>query len=534
MTWVVVVADKVGDTGLAILRDTPGVELVMAAGDPAALVRELPRAQALLVRSDTLVTAAVIERAPHLHVIARAGIGVDNIDIEAATRRGIAVLNAPGANTVSAAEHAIGLLLALVRRIPWAADSMRQGRWDRKAFSGTELRGKALGIVGLGRIGAHISAVARAFGMRVLAHDPYLAEQRARELRVELMALDDLLREADVITLHLPLSEATRHLIDRRRLQLMKPTAVLVNTARGELVDETALVEALEAGTIAGAAVDVFAEEPLPERSPLRSCERLILTPHLAASTTEAQERVAVEICSALRDALITGDIGGAVNVPGVSGEAMARLRPLLELARRLGRLAASIARGPVQALEVHYGGEDDEAPRPATLAAVEGALMAMGVGPVSLVNAMTLAKERAIAVSRRAGAPARGFETTVGVTVQTDDRSTTVVGALIGDRIRVGRLVRIDQFAVDVPAEGFILVLRNHDVPGVIGRVGTVLGEAAINIGSYHQSRRADGQGEALAAIILGQHPGAEIVSRLEALPDVTEVRVAALEGAL
>lgn len=532
MTWIVVVADKVGDAGLRMLRETPGMEVVSAAGDAAALVRELPRAHALLVRSDTQVTAAVIERAPHLQLIARAGIGVDTIDVEAATRRGIAVLNAPGANTVSAAEHAIGLLLALVRRIPWAVESMRQGRWDRKAFGGTELRGKALGIVGLGRIGAHISGIARAFGMRVLAHDPYLAEARARELGVELMSLDDLLREADVVTLHIPLTEATRHLIDGRRLALMKPTAVLVNTARGELVEEAALLAALDAGTIAGAAVDVFAEEPLPERSPLRSCGRLILTPHLAASTTEAQERVSVEICAALRHALISGDIGGAVNVPGLSAEAMARLRPLLELARRLGRLAASIARGPVQAIEVHYGGDDDDAPKPATIAAVEGALTAMGIGPVSLVNATALAKERSIAVSRRAGAPARGFETTIGVTVQTDDRSTTVVGALIGDRIRVGRLVRIDQFAVDVPAEGFIIVLRNRDVPGVIGRVGTVLGESAINIGSYQQSRRADVHGEALAAIIVDQHPGTEMVARLEALPDVTEVRVAALEG--
>jgi D-3-phosphoglycerate dehydrogenase / 2-oxoglutarate reductase len=530
MTFVVVVADRIAEAGFRLLRETPALEVVPVIGDAGALRRALPRAHALLVRSDTEVTAELIDLGAALRVIGRAGIGVDNIDVPAATRRGIAVLNAPGANTVSAAEHTFAVLLALVRRVAWAAQSMRTGAWERKAFSGTELRGKVFGVIGLGRIGAHVSAIAKAFGMKVVAHDPYLSERRAQDLSVELLALDDLLARADVVTLHLPLSDATRHLLDAGRIATMKPTAVLVNTARGGLVDEAALLEAVEAGRIAGAALDVFAEEPLPADSPLRTSDRIILTPHLAASTAEAQERVALEICTAVRDALLGGDVAGAVNVPGVSAEAMRRLRPLLELARRLGRLGTTLAGGPVHAIEVAYGGSDEDAPRPGELAAAEGALAAMGVGPVSLVNAQPLAQERGITLSRRVGPPLAGFETTIAVTVRAGSRSVIVVGALVADR---GRIVRIDGFTVDVPAEGYLIVLRNRDVPGVIGRVGTVLGEAAANIAFYHQSRRPAPDGSmALAAICVDQPPGREVLERLACLPDVTEVRFADLNG--
>ena len=535
MRHVILVADKVADAGLAMLRAQEGFEVVVAAGDPERLCRELPRAHALLVRSDTQVTPDLIGLATDLRVIGRAGIGVDNIDLPAATRQGIAVLNAPGANTVSAAEHALALLLALVRRIPWAGESMRQGEWNKKAFSGTELRGKVLGIVGLGRIGAHVAGIARAFGMRLLAHDPFLSETRAEALDVELMELEEVLRTADVVTLHVPLSDKTRHLVDRRRLELMKPTAVLINTARGELVDETALAEAVAERVIAGAAVDVYAQEPLPEDSVLRDVDGLLLTPHLAASTAEAQERVSLEICAGVRDALVAGDLGSAVNVAGVASTAMARLRPLLDLARRVGRLAVRTGAGPVEAIEVQYGGPDEDAPRPAELAVVEAALGAMGVGPVTLVNAAALARDRGIALSRRAGAPLSGFETTVGVTLQSSAGTTTVVGALVGgEETRLGRIIRIDDFVVDVPADGYMLVLWNRDVPGVIGHVGTVLGKASTNIGSYHQSRRPDpDRPGALAAIVVDQPPGAEVIEELRALPDVVEVRVADLHGA-
>jgi D-3-phosphoglycerate dehydrogenase / 2-oxoglutarate reductase len=317
MRHVVLVGDRIAEAGLALLAGHPDLEVVWVAGDAARLRRELPRADALLVRSDTQVTADLIALGARLRLIARAGIGVDNIDLPAAARRGIVVLNAPGANTVSAAEHTFALLLALVRRVPGAAQSMRTGAWDRKAFGGTELHGKLLGIVGLGRIGVHVAGIGRGFGMRLVAHDPYIPVSRGLEVGVELVPLDDLLGAADVVTLHLPLVEETRHLLDARRLGLMKPTAVLINAARGGLVDETALLHALERGVIAGAALDVFGEEPLPADSPLRRSERLVLTPHVAASTAEAQERVSVEICGAVRDALLTGVIRGAVNGAG-------------------------------------------------------------------------------------------------------------------------------------------------------------------------------------------------------------------------
>src|SRR5436309_2144948 len=389
MTWRVVVADRVAKSGIDLLSNTSDIEVVDVAGKPAELDKAIAGAHALIVRSETRVTAPLMARAPHLRVVARAGTGVDTIDVPAATRRGSAVMNTPGANTVSAGEHAMGLLLALVRRISDAAAAMRRGEWDRKRFEGTELRGKTMGVVGLGRIGGHVAQLARAFGMQVVGHDPYLAPERATEMHVRLLPLKALLRTADVVTLHVALTDQTHHLIDAERLKLMKPTAVLINTARGALVDDAALADAIKAKRIGGAAIDVFSVEPLPADSPLRALDRVLLTPHLAASTAEAQERVAVEICTAVRDSLVSGDLSFAINVPGIAGgAALQRLAPLLDLARRLGRLALALADGPVKALEVAYGGKDEAAPKPALMSALEGLLAAMNAGPVRLVNA--------------------------------------------------------------------------------------------------------------------------------------------------
>ena len=527
MTHHVVVADRVAEGGLALLAATPDVEVASFAGKPREeLERALAGADALIVRSETRVTADLLTRAPHLKVIARAGTGVDNIDVPAATRRGIAVMNAPGANTVSAAEHAMGLLLGLVRHIPWAAEAMRRGEWDRKRFEGTELRGKTIGIVGLGRIGGHVAQIARAFGMQVVGHDPYLAPERAAELQIKLLPLDQLLRQADVVTLHVAHTEQTHHLINAARLQLMKPTAVLINTARGELVDEAALAEAVQAKRIRGAAIDVFAVEPLPKDAPLRQLERVILTPHLAASTAEAQERVSLEVCTAVREALVAGDLSFALNVPGISADLLRRLGPLLDLARRLARLALALVDGPVTAVEVDYGGKDEAAPRPVLMAAVEGLLSAMNVEPVSLVNALLIAEERGIQHARKTGTPEPGFETSVGVKLATARGRVRVAGALVGNSH--GRVIRIDDYHVDVAPEGWMLVIRNRDVPGVIGRVGTLLGQAGINIGSYHQARRAAPGTDALAAITVDQALTNGVLDHLAKAPDVLDVRLA------
>ncbi|HXV86296.1 MAG TPA: NAD(P)-dependent oxidoreductase, partial [Gemmatimonadales bacterium] len=440
-------------------------------------------------------------------------------------------LNTPGGNTISAAEHTVGLLLALVRRIPWADQSMHTGAWDRQKFQGVELSGKTLGVVGVGRIGAHVANVARAFGMGVVGHDPFLSEARAHELQIQLVPLDDLLKRADVVTLHLPLTDETRNLIDRRRLALMKKTAVLINAARGGLVDEAALLEALQAERLAGVALDVFEAEPLPADSPLRKADRVILTPHLAASTAEAQERVGLEICRLVRDALVKGDISGAVNVPGVSGAALSRLRPVLSLARCLGRLAAAVSPGRIRAIDVQYGGPDDAAPRPVQISALEGVLEAMGVGPVTLVNAVVLAEGRGIVVGRRVGGPGPRGEVTVGVTVKADGQEATVMGAMLGDRF--ARIVRIGDFVVDMPAEGSVLLLRNRVEPEVMGRVGKVLGEAGLHIGCYQQARPPAGGAEGFAAVALDRTPAAAVVERLGKVPGVLDVRVATLDGA-
>lgn len=529
MTYRVVIADRVAQAGLAQLQGAPDIEVANVAGRSRdELLQALAGAHALIVRSETRVTPELMAAAPQLRVIARAGTGVDNIDVPAATRRGIAVMNAPGANTVSAAEHAIALLLALVRRIPGAVEAMRRGEWDRKRFEGSELRGKTMGIVGLGRIGGQVAQLARAFGMQLVGHDPYLAPERAAELQAKVVPLDQLLQIADVVTLHMAHTEQTHHLINAERLRLMKATAVLINTARGELVDEAALADAVRAGQIAGAAVDVFAVEPLPADAPLRSVPGVILTPHLAASTAEAQERVSIETCSAVREALLQGDLSFAINVAGISGSALRRLGPVLDLSRRLGRLALALAAGPPLAVDVALGGDDETAARPVLTAAVEGLLSAMGVDPVSLVNALLIAGERGIRHTRTNAAPEPGFETTVSVTVETGEGRVRVAGALVGDSH--GRVIRIDDYHVDVAPEGWMLVIRNRDVPGVIGHVGTLLGGTGINIGSYHQARLAVPGKEALAAITVDQPPTEELLRKLERVPDVLRVRLAQL----
>ena len=525
-----VVADKVAEIGLRVLTEAPGVDVVPVAGRPREeLDRALAGAHALIVRSETRVTADLMARAPHLRVVARAGTGVDTIDVHAATRRGIVVMNAPGANTVSAGEHAMGLLLSLVRRIPDAAAAMRRGEWDRKRFEGTELRGKTMGVVGLGRIGGHVAQLARAFGMSVVAHDPYLLPERAGDIGVKLLPLEDLLRVADVVTLHVALTDETHHLINATRLKLMKATAVLINTARGELVDEAALAEAIHEKRIGGAAIDVFAVEPLPKDAPLRTLDRVLLTPHLAASTAEAQDRVAVEICTAVREALVAGDLSFAINVPGIAGDVLRRITPVLDLARRLGRLAVALGGDRIQGIEVAYGGRDEAASRPVMIAAVEGLLAGLGGGggqSVSLVNALLLAEERGVRVARKAGAPEPGFETTVGVKLDGAAGRVTVAGALVGNSH--GRVVRIDDYHVDIAPEGWMLVIRNRDVPGVIGRVGTALGSAGINIASYHQARRATPGQEALAAINVDQALQNGVLGELAKLPDVLSVKLA------
>jgi D-3-phosphoglycerate dehydrogenase len=527
----VLVADDIARDGLAPLLDDPRFDVVVQPGLKGdALADAIATADAVLVRSATKITADSLKRAERLRVIGRAGVGVDTIDLDAATARGIAVLTAPSGNTIAAAELTLALLLALVRRVPAADRSMKAGEWDRKGFSGTELHGKVLGLVGAGRIGSTVAQRARAFDMRVMAYDPFLSADQAQRLGVQLAELDELLREADVISLHLPLTDATRGLIGAARLAIMKPTAVLLNVARGGIADETALVEALKAGRLAGAALDVFEKEPLPADHPLRSLENVVLTPHLGASTAEAQHEVALEIARAVRAALLEGDLSKAVNAPALGGEELRRVRPMLSLAERLGRLGSVLLDAPLARVSVRQAGGTESTLSAVTASAMVGVLSSIvdrsGVNPV---NALHLARQRGVEVHRVIEDAHVDHAELLELVLRDDrGRQVRVAGALIAEGHP--RILRIDEYRVDVRPKGTLVVLRNRDVPGVIGRVGTLLGTAAINIGEYHQARLSEG-GDALAAIGVDGPLPAHVLTALRALPDVTDVRQVGLD---
>jgi D-3-phosphoglycerate dehydrogenase / 2-oxoglutarate reductase len=524
----VLLADKIPASGLTPLR-SEHFELVEAAGlDPEALAKALMDVDAVIVRSTSTIDRTALGRTQRLKVIGRAGVGVDNIDVDAATEKGIAVFNAPSGNTISAAELTMALILASVRRICAADRSMRAGEWDRKSYRGSELHGKVLSLIGAGRIGGEVARRARPFGMRVIASDPYLQDERARQLGVESVSLDHALREGDIISLHTPLTEATANLLDRRRLALLKPSAILINAARGGVVDEWALAEALREGRIAGAALDTFATEPLPADHPLRSLDNVILTPHIGAATVEAQHNVAFEVAESVRNALLHEDFAPAVNAPAVGTEQILRLGPLIELATRLGQVGRALA-GNIQAVEIRYAGEsEEEALRPLAAAAMVGAFLdVVGRGGVNLVSALHLAEARGIQVSRVLLEPHPDYGERIELRLASGGMETRVAGALRGDHPRI---IRVNAFPIEVRPRGVLVLLRNRDVPGVIGRVGTLLGEAAVNIGEYHQGRLEAG-GEALAAIAIDQKLGPDVLARLADLPDVLSVHQVILD---
>lgn len=533
-----VLADPLSAEGMEVLENAPGLELDDRSGaGPDALKEALPGAAALIVRSRTTVDAELLDAADALEVIGRAGVGVDNIDVDAATRRGIAVVNAPGGNTLSTAELTWGLILAAARRIPEADASVRAGRWDRKRLRGAQLHGRTLGVVGAGRIGSAVIRRARAFGLRVLVHDPYLTDERAADLGLDRVSLDRLLERADVVTLHVPLTRSTRGMIGREAIGRMKEGAILVNAARGGLVDEAALAEALEAGTLAGAALDVFQEEPLPADSPLRSAPGLVLTPHVGAATWEARKEVAREIAVAVRDALLTGDYGAALNAPYVEPADREHAGPIMELGRRLGALLAELTAGRSRRVEVRYAGSVRNVLRPLAAAAMEGYLRSTVDRPLNVVNALAVAAERGIEVGRvRAGEVADysnyvelvgldGEWSKAGADAGADHGPEIVVGGALLSEGQHARIVRIGDFHVDTVPRGVLLLVRNRDVPGVIGQVGTKLGDAGINIAEYHQARREAG-GDALGVITVDDPVPPGVVEGLRELPAVEEVR--------
>jgi D-3-phosphoglycerate dehydrogenase len=526
----VVIADPLSSEGLDLLVDNAELEVVDVSSEGREALEEAVRdAEGLIVRSGTQVDESLLDLAERLEVIGRAGVGVDNIDMRAATRRGVAVINAPGGNTSSTAELAFALLLAAARRVAEADRSVREGRWDRKALRGRQLRGNTLGVIGAGRIGTEVARRAHAFGMRILAHDPYLSAERAADERLERVELDELLERADFVTVHVPLTEQTRGMIGVAEIARMKPTAILINAARGGIVEERALAVALEQRKLGGAALDVYETEPLPGEHPLRGTPNLVMTPHLGAATIEAQREVALEIARRVRNALVAGDLTAALNVPQIDPEERARLEPLLELGRRLGVVLSALTDGRCQRLEVRYAGSMRRVLRLLAAASLEGYLRSTVASPLNLVNALAVADERSIDVARVRRRRIADYANYVELTATGGPREQVVGGALLEEGHR--RLTRVGQFHVDAVPRGNLVLVKNRDVPGVIGEVGSCLGEAEVNIAEYHLARTEEG-GEALGVIRTDGPLSTELVEELSGLPSVIAIRQVVLDG--
>ena len=488
----------------------------------AELAPRLADVDALIVRSETKVTRTLLEAAPRLQVVGRAGVGVDNIDVPAATARGVYVVNAPLGNIVAAAEHTVALALSLLRRVIDADRSVRAGEWTRSKFIGRELRGKTLGLIGIGRVGSEVARRAAGFGMTIIAHDPFATEASARSAGARLVDLDEVLRTADVVSLHVPLTEKTRGLINEATLRKMKRNAILVNAARGEVVDMDALAAALTDGTIAGAALDVFSQEPLPPDAAIRSAPRTVLTPHLAGSTAEAQTNVAVDVVEQIVDVLDGKPARFAVNAPRPPADEAGGMA-WVRLGERLGSLAAQLLDERPAQLELSYSGRVlDIDPEALRAAVVKGLLETFSEQRVNLVNALDLARSRGLVIAERRETEAPRYGSLLGVKVG----STDVAGTLVQGEPRI---VFIDEFWVDVPVEGHLLLTKHQDKPGLVGRVGTLLGAHDVNISSM-QVGRLHPRGDALMILTLDDPVPDEVRARIGAFTDINAVRTARL----
>jgi D-3-phosphoglycerate dehydrogenase len=523
----VVVAEPFDERGLAVLRDA-GVEVVSLIGHPReALQDALREARGLIVRSETRVDKALLGAAPRLEVVARAGVGVDAIDVDAATAAGIIVLNTPGANTLAATEHTFALLLSALRHVPQAHANVHGGGWNRKPFIGHELQGKVLGIIGLGRIGSNVASRAIAFGMTVIAHDPYIAASRARALNVELVGLDVLLERAQVISLHVPLSAQTRGMIDTRALSLMREDAVLVNCARGAVIDADALVGALEAGKLRAVAIDVVPEEPPPPGSAsaqLMQHERVVSTPHLGGSTFEALERIALELASDVVRVLGGRPASGAVNVPMLQGGDAQRVGAFVDLAHRLGILLPQLfAEGLRHEIALVLLGElEGVDAEPFVAALLAGALPQITDRRVTMVNAAAIAREIGVRVVVSRESDATPFRSTIAVAAG-DHR---IVGTVLPHGPRI---VEIDGFEIDAVAAGTMLVTRHRDVPGMVGRIGTILGDANVNISTMQVARTTRG-GDAMMVLEVDREIERDVVEQIARVADMIVVRLVRL----
>ncbi|MBM3183065.1 MAG: phosphoglycerate dehydrogenase [Chloroflexi bacterium] len=522
----VLVADPLAEEGVEVLKRQAEVDVKLKL-KPEELKSIIGDYDALIVRSETKATADIIEAGKKLQVIARAGVGLDNIDVEAATRKGIVVVNAPTGNTIAAAEHAIALMMALARHVPQANARLKSGVWQRSEYMGTELRGKTLGMVGLGNVGSAVARRAQAFEMRLIGYDPFVSSEYARNLGVELVPMDKLIKESDFITLHLPLTSETKDIIGAKELSKMKPTVRLINCTRGGLVNEEALYKAVETGKIAGAAVDVFATEPVTD-SVLFKCDRIIVTPHLGASTAEAQTSVALEVVEQVLAVLKGQPARYAVNAPQIPAELLAVLAPFMQVASTLGSLARQLMEGQIKSIQIEYSGEIANYDTSAVKASVIGGLLeGISEERINVVNAAVIANRRGIKIAEKKEAVCENYASLITLKVTTDVASLVVAGTVLRGETHI---VRVNNFWPDIiPTGGYFLFCDHRDRPGLIGAVGNITGKADINISSM-QLARLQPRGPALMILALDEAlPEAQLQETL-ALQDVHTAKLVKL----
>ncbi|ACI99183.1 phosphoglycerate dehydrogenase [Rhodospirillum centenum] len=518
----VLISDSLSPRAVEIFKER-GIEVDVKTGlKPDELKAIIGGYDGLAIRSSTKVTKDVLAVATNLRVVGRAGIGVDNVDVPAATARGVVVMNTPFGNSITTAEHAIAMMMALARDIPEANASTHAGKWEKNRFMGVELYGKTLGVIGCGNIGSIVADRALGLKMKVVAFDPFLSPERAQDLGVEKVELDELLRRADFITLHTPLTNETRAILNRDSLARTKKGVRIINCARGGLIVEEDLKAAIESGHVAGAALDVFAEEPAKQNG-LFGMERVICTPHLGASTTEAQENVALQVAEQMADYLVSGAVVNALNMPSVSAEDAPRLRPYMKLAEQLGSFAGQITETGLKAVTVEFEGQVAELnTRPLTAVVLKG-LLAPLMESVNMVNAPVIAREREIKVSETKRQDAGDYQTLIRVIVSTEARTRTLAGTLFGgDK---PRLVEIEDVPIEAEVTPNMLFIRNEDKPGFIGKLGTALGDAGVNIATFHLGRTAAGE-TAIALVCVDQPLGDDLVERIRALPSVVRAK--------
>lgn len=521
--YKVLITDPLSEFGIQQLLDAPDVVVVRNTNlSPTDLLEVIGEYDALLVRSQTQVTADVFAAGKKLKAVGRAGVGVDNIDISAATQAGVPVINAPDGNTISTAEHSFAMLMAVARNIPQAHKKLTDGTWDRKSFQGVELNNKVLGIIGMGRIGSEVAKRAKAFGMTVMGYDPFMTEERAQKLGIIHATVDEISRQADFITVHTPLTKETRYIISSREFAKMKDGVRLINCARGGIIDEKALYEAILTGKVAGVALDVFEVEP-PVDNPLIGLPQVVTTPHLGASTIEAQENVAVDVSEEILKVLRGEPFKNAVNLPSIPAHVMEKVQPYFTLGEKLGHFLAQVTVGSISEVEIKYSGElTDVDTSPLTRTVLKGVLSFRLGEEVNYVNAPLLTKVRDITVTEQKTAQNRGFTNLLTVTLKTSQETRTVAGTRLNGY--GARIVKIDDFAIDVAPEGYLLYIHHNDRPGVIGRVGSILGENSVNIATMQVGRRDVG-GDAIMMLSVDKPLTAELLDTMGELAEVKSV---------